>query len=155
MKQAISVKTTEVVSLYKDDYLLWTEEIVQKLRARDFNQLDIDNLIEEIESLGKETKRAFKGHLRAFFEHLLKRVYVNMPQEFNGWERTIDNVRVEIEDILEDSPSLRPYSAEIFDVAYQQALKKVKREYPQYSFPDTWQFNREIESILNQDFWLD
>ncbi len=65
------------------------------------------------------------------------------------------NNRVEIEDILEDSPSLRLYSAEIFDVAYQQALKKVRREYPQYSFPDTWQFNREMESILNQDFWLD
>lgn len=145
----------QITSLYEQDYLLWTEETADKLRARDFNHLDIDNLIEEIESLGKETKRAFKGHLRAFFEHLLKRVYVNLPQEFNGWERTIDNVRFEMEDMLEDSPSLRPYLIEIFDAAYQQALKKVRREYPQYNFPDTWPFNQDIESILNQDFWME
>ncbi|WYL92515.1 MAG: DUF29 domain-containing protein [Gloeotrichia echinulata IR180] len=145
----------KITSLYEQDYLLWTEETADKLRARDFNHLDIDNLIEEIESLGKETKRAFKGHLRAFFEHLLKRVYVNLPQEFNGWERTIDNVRFEMEDMLEDSPSLRPYLIEIFDAAYQQALKKVRREYPQYNFPDTWPFNQDIESILNQDFWME
>ncbi|MCG6136979.1 MAG: DUF29 domain-containing protein [Nostoc sp. LLA-1] len=154
MTQSIPPKTTAITSVYEIDYLLWTQATAQKLRNRDFNQLDIDNLIEEIESLGKETKRAFKGHLRAYFEHLLKRVYVNLLQDFHGWERTIDNVRFELEDILENSPSLRIYYAEIFDATYKQALKKVRREYPQYSFPDTWLFNREIESILNEDFWL-
>jgi len=40
-------------SLYESDYLLWVQETLTKLRARDFKNLDLENLIEEIEDLGR------------------------------------------------------------------------------------------------------
>nr|WP_019500448.1 DUF29 family protein [Pseudanabaena sp. PCC 6802] len=48
---------TEIVkarSLYEQDILLWVEDTVAKLKSRDFQNLDIENLIEEVESLGRE-----------------------------------------------------------------------------------------------------
>jgi hypothetical protein len=87
--------------LYDHDFLQWTEETIAHLQNRDFNQLDIGNLIEEIDSLGKSQKNAFKGQIRALIGHIMKRCYVDdMPLEYKGWERTIRNIRPEIEDLI-------------------------------------------------------
>ena len=72
-------------NLYYRDYLQWVDDTVNKLRIGDFANLDMDNLIEEIEDLGRSQKRELNSRLKMLLEHLLKRIYVNMPQEFNGW----------------------------------------------------------------------
>ena len=76
-----------------------------------------------------------------------------MPQEFNGWKRTIREQRKCLEWLLEDNPSLKTVWNSSFDIAWRYALKDVREDYPQYLFPDTWQFGSDIESILNTDFW--
>jgi hypothetical protein len=43
--------------LYEKDILLWSEETVAKLRARDFDNLDLENLIKEVEALGTQLGR--------------------------------------------------------------------------------------------------
>jgi hypothetical protein len=68
------------VDLYDRDYLLWTEDIVNKLRAKDFDRLDLENLIEEIEDLGRSEKKQLKNRLATLLEHLLKRLYVDAPR---------------------------------------------------------------------------
>jgi hypothetical protein len=150
MTQAIAHK-----SLYESDFLLWTQDTVAKLKARDFNHVDIENLIEEIESLGKSEKNEIRSRLTTLLEHLLKRIYVEMPQEFNGWERTIRNQRTGIELALIDSSSLKSMWDSAFDIAFRLALRDVKKEYAKQGFkiPDTWQFGRDINTILNIDFW--
>jgi len=45
--------TASPISLYEQDLLLWTEETIRHLKAKNFDELDLDNLIEEIESLGR------------------------------------------------------------------------------------------------------
>ena len=45
------------ISLYEQDFLLWSEETAAKLRARDFENLDLENLIEEVESLGRSDRK--------------------------------------------------------------------------------------------------
>ncbi|MDX2255407.1 MAG: DUF29 domain-containing protein [Pseudanabaenaceae cyanobacterium bins.39] len=150
MTQAISHK-----SLYESDFLLWTQDTVAKLKARDFDHVDLENLIEEIECLGKSDKKEIRSRLTTLLEHLLKRIYVGMPQEFNGWERTIRNQRTGIELALIDSPSLKTMWDSAFDVAFRFALREVRTEYGKlgYQFPDTWQFGRDIDTILNVDLW--
>jgi hypothetical protein len=148
MTQVITPK-----NLYETDYLLWAEETVAKLRARDFEHLDLENLIEEIEGLASRDRRELKSRLRTLLEHLLKRLYVNMPQEFNGWQRTIREQRSQIEDMLEQSPSLKSIWAQAFDATWRSALKNVREDYPQTQFPDTWQFERDIDTFLNASFW--
>ncbi|NMF56670.1 DUF29 domain-containing protein [Pseudanabaena yagii] len=150
MTQAILSK-----SLYESDFLLWTQDTVAKLKAKDFDHVDLENLIEEIESLGKSEKKEIKSRLTTLLEHLIKRIYVDMPQEFNGWERTIRNQRTEIEFLLDDSPSLQALWNDTFDIAFRAALRDVRKEYSQkgYQFPDVWQFGRDINTMLNVDFW--
>jgi hypothetical protein len=149
MTIAIALKTT----LYERDLNLWVEDTIAKLKAGDLQNLDIENLIEELEGLAGRDRRELKSRLRTLLEHILKRKYVNMPECFGGWVNTIYTQRNDIEDIIEQSPSLKSLWEETFDSAWRSALKKVRSEYKSAKFPDTWQFNRDIESMLNIDFW--
>jgi hypothetical protein len=142
-------------ALYDRDYLQWIEDITTKLRAKDFEHLDIENLIEEIEDLGKSGKKELLNRLTILLEQILKRLYINMPQEFNGWERTIREQRRQIKRSIKFSPSLAPLFHQFFDDAFDDALDEVRKEkgYKSVQFPDTWQFSRDIDAILNIDFW--
>ena len=143
--------TIAKVKLYDRDYLQWVEDIANKLRARDFDHLDIENLIEEIEDLGKSEKKELLNRLATLLEHLFKRIYIDMPQEFNGWERTIREQRRQIKRAIKFSLSLAP----LFDQFFDEALDEVWNEkgYKSIQFPDTWQFSRDIDVMLNTDFW--
>ncbi|AFZ58842.1 DUF29 domain-containing protein [Anabaena cylindrica FACHB-243] len=146
-------QTQIAVSLYEQDYLLWIEDIVNKLRNRDIEGLDFENLIEEIEDLGRSDKRELESRLRELLEHILKRKYVNMPDCYRGWVESIDKQRIGIRKLLKDSLSLKPYFSQVFDEAYEDTLKIVRRGYPQCKFPDIWPFSRDLEAMLNVDFW--
>ena len=83
----------------------------------------------------------------------MKRCHVDLPLEYLGWERTIRNIRPEIEDLIETSPSLQNNYPQVLDAVYQQCLKKLRPEYPSTNFPDTWQLPRSLDELLNLDFW--
>jgi len=140
-------------SLYEQDILLWVEDTVNKLKNHDFTNLDIDNLIEEIESLGISQKKELISRLMVLLEHLLKRLYVDLPYDYNGWERTIRNQRSEIDLLISQVPSLKSRWDTSFDDAWKRALAKVKKEYRQVSLPDSWPYSQSLETILNEDFW--
>ena len=140
-------------SLYEQDTSLWVTETVNKLKAKDFENLDLENLIEEVETLGKSQRNATKSFLRRLIEHLLKRCYVPFPECYIGWQREIRAFRNEIKDILEDSPSLKNFFLEIFPKVYASAIASVREEYPQINFPDHWLEDCDINAILNRNFW--
>jgi hypothetical protein len=140
-------------SLYEQDILLWVEDTVNKLKNHDFTNLDIDNLIEEVESLGISQKKELISRLMVLLEHLLKRLYVDLPYDYNGWERTIRNQRSEIDLLISQVPSLKSRWDISFDDAWKRALAKVKKEYRQVSLPDSWPYSQSLETILNEDFW--
>jgi len=139
--------------LYEQDFVAWCEDTANKLKKRDLDHLDFENLIEEIESLGRSDRRELKNRLTVLFAHVLKRIYVNIPENFNGWELTIIEQRRQIQDLLEDSPSLKSYLAEIFAKVYANALNDVRFEYKQTEFPQTWQFEIETDLLLSQKYW--
>ena len=146
---------TIVKTLYGQDFNLWLEETAARLKARDFDNLDIDNLLEEIEGLATSDRRELRNRLITLLEHILKRCYVAMPNECNGWERTIREQRRKIKSVLEDSPSLKNYLPEIFDRAFDGALAEVRAEsgYSSVEFPDAWRFSRDVNAILDDVFW--
>lgn len=82
------MKPTIDQTLYDRDLQLWCLEIAQ-LKARDFEQLDIDNLLQEIESLVRRDRREIKSRLGTLLEHLLKRIYVDSADDHRRWELTI------------------------------------------------------------------
>ena len=141
------------VSLYERDFLRWTTDTVTKLKAKNFEQLDLQNLIEEIEDLGRSQKKELKSRLLVLLEHLLKRLYVNSPDNHRGWEITINEQRRQLELEIEDSPSLKTIWYESFHAAWRIALKGVRKDYPQVTFPDIWSYSQDIDSMLDCDFW--
>jgi hypothetical protein len=110
--------------LYDSDFVLWTEEQAALLRnAKDSNlPLDWDNLAEEIESLGRSQRTELKSQIRRILRHLFKLV-ASPAAEPGGWHATIRDARVEIEDVLEDSPSL---AREVADIVGKQARSAAK-----------------------------
>jgi hypothetical protein len=110
-------------NLYEQDYYLWLEKTTSLLENRQFSELDLENLIEEISSMGKSEKRSLESYLIKLLEHLLKLTYWQSERNYNErvWRNEIRNFRRAIQKILTDSPSLKPYLAEIFDECYQEA----------------------------------
>ena len=149
----LKIMTQSIVSLYEQDILQWVEETVTKLKAHDFENLDLTNLIEEVESLGISQKKELLSRLITLLEHLLKRLYVSLPNDYNGWERTIREQRKQLKVLLKKVPSLVNLWDQDFKDAWKIALEIVREEYWQVEFPDQWSFSYDLNVILNERFW--
>ncbi|NJP08583.1 MAG: DUF29 domain-containing protein [Leptolyngbyaceae cyanobacterium RU_5_1] len=139
--------------LYDRDFNLWIDDTVAKLKAYQFDQLDLENLIEEIEALARRDKREMRSRLRVLLSHLLKRGYVSSPDNFRGWEITIRDQRTELRDLLRQSPSLRNYFVEAFDEIWQDVLLEVEEDYAATEFPDACPFPYDVDALLSERFW--
>jgi hypothetical protein len=148
-------QTVAKQKLYNTDLNLWLETVISQLRSGDLQNVDIENLIEELEGLAGRDRRELKNRLTVLMEHILKRCYVDMPNEFRGWEKNIRQQRSQLKELLSQSPSLKRYFDQHFDDAFKDALLEVRDEYSPkgYQLPNTWQFNRDLVSILNKEFW--
>ena len=115
----------QLSTLYDADYQRWIQETVARLKAQDFDSLDLEHLIEEVASLGKRDKRALYSYMLRLCEHLLKLKYWESERErcFRGWVLEINHFRAEIEFILRDSPSLKAALDDTFTSAYPKARK--------------------------------
>ena len=114
-------------NLYDKDYCLWLEETIQLLREGRLTELDISNLIEEIEDMGISQKKAVKSNSRILLMHLLKWNY-QPTKRSKSWKSSIIEHRKRIRDSFEDSPSLKVYFANNFDLCYQDARELAAAE---------------------------
>ncbi|MEH2013791.1 DUF29 domain-containing protein [Nostoc sp.] len=114
-------------NLYEQDFYLWTQTIAHQLKENNFHEIDIPNLIEEIESMGRSEKRELKNRLIVLLMHLLKWQY-QPEKRSESWRSTISEQRICIETLLEDSPSLQPLLTEVFEDCYQKARLKASDE---------------------------
>jgi hypothetical protein len=146
------IRQAKTKTLYNLDFALWIEETVKQLKAKNTQDLDWENLIEEIESLGKRDKRELESRLTTLCEHALKRRYIPLADCYRGWEVTIKRTQKEINKILRDSPSLNNYFVEIKANCYQDAVDNLADEYD-VSFPETYPFPSDIDELLNHRFW--
>ncbi len=114
-------------NLYEQDFYLWTQITAKQLKENKFNEIDKNNLIEEIESMGRSEKRELKSRLIVLLMHLLKWHY-QPEKRSESWRSTITEQRICIEGLLEDSPSLKPLLPEVFEDCYQKARLKSSEE---------------------------
>ncbi len=114
-------------TLYEKDYCLWLEETIQLLQEGRLTELDVSNLIEEIEDMGRSEKKAVKSNLKIILWHWLK--YKYQPEKrSNNWLSTIFEHRDRLEEDFTDSPSLKPFFLEVFDQCYEKARKQASLE---------------------------
>lgn len=141
-------------TLYETDYLQWIETTVKKLRFGDYTNVDWENLIEEIEDMGRSERRSLKSNLIVVLVHLLKWQF--QPEHRSGsWEGSIIEHRRRIREAIFDSPSLQPYLESIFVECYPLAVKQAKAEtrLPLEIFPQQCPY--ELVDVVNDEFLPD
>ena len=139
-------------SLYQEDFYRWLQETANLLKEHRFEKLDLENLIEEIETMGRSEKRELESRLITLFEHAIKRRYVPLSDCYRGWENTLKRTQKELKKNLRDSPSLKNYFLAILNDCYQDAVDNLQDDYD-INFPEHLPFPETIEVLLNEKFW--
>lgn len=114
-------------TLYDTDFNLWIDKTSQALHQRDFESLDWNNLIEEVETLGRSEKNALENNLEKVLMHLLKWKYQS-DKGSNSLHYTIVEHRNRLHKAFESSPSLKNYDLEVFNKCYRNAVKLASAE---------------------------
>ncbi len=120
--------------LYETDFYAWTQQQSQLLSLGEWHSLDIKNLVEEIQSLGKQQKQELRNHLGILIGHLLKWEF---QPELRGksWRATIREQRTRIQFHLKENLSLKSYLDQAIIDGYEIALALVVRE-TLFDYPD-------------------
>jgi len=139
--------STATAQLYETDFYGW-------LQHQANTGLDFDNLLEEIEAMGRAERRGLRSRLAVLLMHLIKWQY---QPELRGrsWKTTITHQRTAIQSLLEDSPSLRSTLQDRIDHAWRDALRDAEAEtgLGRDTFPQAcpWAF----DAFMDYDFWPD
>jgi hypothetical protein len=120
--------------LYESDFMAWCEGQAEALRSRAFDQLDLINLIEEIEDMGREQFRKTTSLVRQILIHILKLKAFPQDQAVNHWRSEIAAFQNDLEDIVSGFIRYRFEQREEFAVQQQKALKQLQKQFPDVEF---------------------
>jgi hypothetical protein len=137
---------------YDHDYYLWFADQARLLRAGQWQQIDVEHLAEELEDMGKREKRALRSRTVILLAHLLN--YAYQPDHRSpSWIGTIREQRKQLQELMLDSPSLKPRFAEDVEDSYLSAtlLAAGATGLPETRFPATCPFS--LEQLLDEAFW--
>jgi hypothetical protein len=140
-------------NLYEIDYHQWLEHNLKLLQNKEFDQIDLENIIEELASLGRSEKSALRNNLTILLMHLLKWDY--QPQKrTNSWRYTIIEHRRRILNLFKDAPSLKNFFSEILTETYQDAVVDASAEthLPINYFPSEIPYD--IEELFDRNLEL-
>ena len=139
-------------SLYDQDFYAWANEQAALLRAGRLSEADIENIAEEIESMGRSEKRELVNRLVVLLLHLLKWQY-QPTLRGNSWRLSIENTRYELEEHLDDNPSLKSQLDQVMRSAYRRARNEasVETTLPVDTFPPLCPYT--YDQAMNADFW--
>lgn len=135
--------------LYEKDYNLWIEKQKQFLLNKDFDKLDIENLIEELEDMGSSDYRALESYLSVLLLHLLKLDYQNSTLKdpwientvVHLWKTSVNNSRRGTLKKLKKQPSLKSKIDEALIEAYEDAKEGAIEELNEYIRTDSYKLN--------------
>ena len=137
---------------YEQDFYAWSHEQAELLRARRYGELDVDHLMEELESMGARERRELVNRLKVLLAHLLK-WQLQPYRQSRSWAATIKEQRLSIQDLLDDNPSLCGILDEQVTKAYRLArLLAVKEtDMEESTFPEICPFS--WDEISDEDFF--
>ena len=114
-------------SLYEKDFHEWSIEQANLLKNGDYDHLDFENLIEEIESLGKSDKRSLESCISLLLMHLLKIKY-QPERHTRSWDITVGKTKTKILRLIKKNPSFKRFIPEIMHESYEDARKDASYE---------------------------
>lgn len=139
-------------TLYEQDFYGWTQQQAKLLREGTLNQLDLVNLAEEIESLGKQQRQELRNRFGILLGHLLKWQF-QPNKRSKSWFVTLREQRREIGYLLAENPSLKPYISEALQKGYQSGIDLAVREtsLTDQDFPTECPYT--LEEVLETGFF--
>jgi hypothetical protein len=139
---------------YGGDFYDWTMKTSKLLREGRISEVNLEQIAEEIEDMGKSDKRALSSYLKLLMVHLLKWHYQPAYRSIS-WKLSVTNARDEIRDLLKESPSLNTKMEQLMADRYAAARKRASLEtgLAPESFPDACPFS--VEKLLDDEYWPD
>jgi hypothetical protein len=120
------VNKEELKQLYDRDFYLWVMENLELLKNKEFDLVDWENLLEEIEDMGRRYLDSAVSFIAIILEHLYKYEHFRENENMgNSWINSIDNARVELEWLFKEMPSLKRKAQQEMDSAWYKAVKKL------------------------------
>jgi hypothetical protein len=142
----------DLSDLYQTDYHAWVLKTAELLRQGQFEQLNIEALAEELESLGKKECKEIANCFVILLAHLLKWQFQPMHRS-NSWRGSIIEQRKQILRQLKFSPSVKPHIPEAILDAYPDAVEIAIDEtgLPETVFPVICPYTE--EQMLDKTFY--
>nr|WP_302477351.1 DUF29 domain-containing protein [Sphingomonas sp. ID1715] len=131
----------------------WAMAQARLLREGRLREIDIENIAEEMESVGRSEKSSAESPLRVLMMHILKWQF-QPERRSRSWAASIASQRAEFERVMRDNPSLRPKLDEIRDYAFRRARLEAVRDtdLPLKTFPEV---PLDWAVVLNEPFDFD
>lgn len=149
-----AVRPDAPMTAYSDDFYTWTQEQGARLRAGNLDGLDLENLAEEIESLGKSQFASLVSALRIVLLHMLK--FDHQPERSSrSWAISIATHREQTVEELDESPGLKSRLDEAVTKAYRRARLEASGEtgLSLTVFPESCPYS--LDEIMNRPFAID
>lgn len=143
----------EQSQFYDKDFYAWCFQQAQLLEEKNFSELDIQHIIEELESMGRSERMRLESYFTVLLLHLLKWKYQPEYVGEKSWKLSIDEHRFRAKKLIKQNPSLKGNLWEIMDEAYRlsriNASEETKLDID--TFPTEIPFT--LEELL-QDDWM-
>ncbi|MCI4626421.1 MAG: DUF29 domain-containing protein [Candidatus Magnetoovum sp. WYHC-5] len=138
-------------SLYERDFYQWALHNAELLKQGKLAEIDIYNIAEELEDMGRNNKRELESRLAILIMHLLKWQY-QAKHRCRSWITTINTQRMDIELLLKNSPSLKHKIEITIEESFVNAKRLFENETSinQNILPETCPYT--FEEIINHKF---
>jgi len=142
----------ENISEYEKDFYAWLMKNAQLMREKRFADIDAEHIAEELESMGRSERRELSNRLSVLLAHLIKWQFQAVKRS-KSWKNTITTQRIDIKELLNESPSLRYDIEQKIDSAYEKAKLKAEDEtgIDAKIFPKNCPFS--LEQIMDRNFF--
>jgi len=143
---------SELATLYERDIALWSTLMADLLRRGQFEQLDLEHLIDEVIDLGRRERDRLVSAVRLILHHLLKWHY-QPERRSRSWVKTIQRERINTQSYLEDTPSLQriltqDWLQKTYNIARKEAA--LETELPLNTFPEDCPYS--WEQVFDEGF---
>jgi hypothetical protein len=134
------------------DFYGWAMAEASLLRQRKWDELDIEHLAEELESMGASEKREIRSRMEQLLKHLLKWQY-QTDLQCKSWKNSIRNQRKALLAVIKDNPSLKSTVPEYAKDVYEDALEGAVEETGIYkkNFPSSCPYT--CDQIMDDTFY--
>lgn len=114
---------------YEADFAAWAFHQADALRRGDWRALDVPNLVEELESMGKQQRAELVSRLVILLMHLAKlEAQPNATRHHRSWRLSVLEQRRQVEKHMRDNPSLKAHLATAMQDAWDVARVAAARE---------------------------